>query len=182
MIRVFIADDHTIFREGLKHLLIEEADVEIVGEATNGDEVLRRLPTLPCDIALLDLTMPGPSGISLLRAVCAPRPNYRVIVLSMHEESQYVVESLKAGAAGYVTKNSASEQLIQAIRKVARGEMYVSAAVPADVMRETRVATTDLPHTRLTPREREVFDMLVAGRKTSDIARARSQRQDRQHA
>lgn len=171
MTRLFIADDHTIFREGLKQLLQEEADFDIVGEATNGDEVLARLPALPCDIVLLDLTMPGRSGIALLKAVCALPGDHRVVVLSMHEEHQYIVEALKAGAAGYVTKNSASNQLIQAIRKVTRGELYVSAAASQSLIREVRASATDLPHTRLTPREREVFDLLVQGRKMSDIAR-----------
>lgn len=171
MTRLFIADDHTIFREGLKQLLQEEADFEIVGEGTNGDEVLARLPAMPCDIVILDLTMPGRSGIALLRAVCGLPGGHRVVVLSMHEEHQYVVEALKAGAAAYVTKNSASDQLIEAIRKVVRGEMFVSTAAPQELLRQARTATTELPHTRLTPREREVFDLLVRGRKMSDIAR-----------
>lgn len=171
MIRLFIADDHTIFREGLKQLLQEEADFDIVGEATNGDEVLARLPALPCDIVLLDLTMPGRSGIALLKAACALPGDHRVVVLSMHEEHQYIVEALKAGAAAYVTKNSASDQLIEAIRKVVRGELFVSAAAPQELLRQARASATDLPHTRLTPRERQVFDLLVQGRKMSDIAR-----------
>jgi two-component system invasion response regulator UvrY len=170
MIRLFVADDHTIFREGLKQMLAEEADFSIVGEATNGDEVLAQLGLLPCDIVLLDLTMPGRSGISLLREV-ASNQQWRVIVLSMHEEDQYVIEALKAGAAGYVTKNSALEQLILAIRKVVKGEMFVSAAASQSLIRQARAPTAPLPHTRLTPREREVFDRLVLGRKMSDIAR-----------
>jgi DNA-binding NarL/FixJ family response regulator len=170
MIRLFVADDHTIFREGLKQMLAEEADFSIVGEATNGDEVLAQVGLLPCDIVLLDLTMPGRSGISLLREVAANQ-QWRVIVLSMHEEDQYVIEALKAGAAGYVTKNSALEQLILAIRKVVKGEMFVSAAASQSLIRQARAPTAPLPHTRLTPREREVFDRLVLGRKMSDIAR-----------
>ena len=170
MIRLFVADDHTIFREGLKQMLADEADFRIVGEATNGDEVLARLGSSPCDIVLLDLTMPGRSGISLLREV-ASNQRWRVIVLSMHEEDQYVVEALKAGAAGYVTKNSALEQLILAIRKVVKGEMFVSAAASQSLIRQARAPSDPLPHTRLTPREREVFDLLVLGRKMSDIAR-----------
>lgn len=171
MIRLFIADDHTIFREGLKQLLLEEPDFQIVGEATNGDEVLAQLPALPCDIVLLDLTMPGRSGIALLKAVCGLPGDHRVVVLSMHEEHQYIVEALKAGAAAYVTKNSASDQLIAAIRKVVRGELFVSAAAPQALLRQVRASATDLPHARLTPRERQVFDLLVQGRKMSDIAR-----------
>lgn len=169
MIRLLISDDHTIFREGLKQILGDEDDFEIVGEATNGDELLALLPATPCDIILLDLSMPGRSGMALVRDVGAT--DRRVVVLSMHEEQQYIVEALKAGAAGYVTKNSASDQLIQAIRKVARGEVFVSAAASLRPIRVTRGAPAELPHSRLTPREREVFDLLVAGRKISDIAR-----------
>jgi DNA-binding NarL/FixJ family response regulator len=170
MIRIFIADDHTIFREGLKQILGDQADIDIVDEATDGDELLARLPSTPCDIILLDLTMPGRSGISLLREIAAGE-NRRVVVLSMHEEDQYVVEALKAGAAGYVTKNSASDQLIQAIRKVMKGELFVSSAASQSLLRQIRAPQPELPHSRLTPREREVFDLLVSGRKMSDIAR-----------
>lgn len=170
MIRIFIADDHTIFREGLKQILSDEADVDIVGEATDGDELLAQLPSSPCEIVLLDLTMPGRSGIPLLREIAAAE-NPRVVVLSMHEEDQYVVEALKAGAAGYVTKNSASDQLIQAIRKVVKGELFVSPTASQSLLRQLRTPRPELPHIRLTPREREVFDQLVRGRKMSDIAR-----------
>jgi two-component system, NarL family, invasion response regulator UvrY len=170
MIRIFIADDHTIFREGLKQILSDEADIDIVGEATNGDELLAQLPSAPCEIVLLDLTMPGRSGIPLLREIAAAA-NQRVVVLSMHEEDQYVVEAMKAGAAGYVTKNSASDQLIQAIRRVVKGELFVSPAASQSLLRQFRTPQAELPHARLTPREREVFDHLVRGRKMSDIAR-----------
>lgn len=170
MIRVFIADDHTIFREGLKQILSDEVDVDIVGEATDGDELLAQLPSAPCEIVLLDLSMPGRSGISLLREI-ATAANPRVVVLSMHEEDQYIVEALKAGAAGYVTKNSASDQLIQAIRKVVKGELFVSPGASQSLIRQLRTAHAELPHAKLTPREREVFDLLVRGRKMSDIAR-----------
>jgi len=170
MTRLFVADDHTIFREGLRQMLAEEADFRIVGEATNGDELLAQLGSLSCDIVLLDLTMPGPSGISLLREV-ASSDKWRVVVLSMHEDDQYIVEALKAGAAGYVTKNSALDQLILAIRKVVKGELFVSAAASQSLIRQARAPREPLPHTRLTPREREVFDLLVLGRKMSDIAR-----------
>jgi two-component system invasion response regulator UvrY len=170
MIGLFVADDHTIFREGLKQMLAEESDFKIVGEATNGDDLLAQLGSLTCDIVLLDLTMPGRSGITLLREV-AETEKWRVIVLSMHEEDQYVIEALKAGAAGYVTKNSALDQLILAIRKVIKGELFVSAAASQSLIRQARAPQGPLPHTKLTPREREVFDLLVLGRKMSDIAR-----------
>lgn len=168
MIRVLIADDHAIFREGLKQILTEHEDLAIVGEATNGGELLALMEKLSCDVVLLDLSMPGRSGIALLSDVVARLGKSRVIVLSMHDEHQYVVESLKAGAAGYVTKSSASQQLIQAIRKVANDEMFISAAAQGDL---AKAVAAEAPHERLTPREREIFEMLVEGRKISDIAR-----------
>jgi two-component system invasion response regulator UvrY len=170
MISLIVADDHTIFREGLKQMLAEESDFKIVGEAINGEDLLAQLRSLTCDIVLLDLTMPGHSGITLLREV-AGSGKWRVIVLSMHEEDQYIIEALKAGAAGYVTKNSALDQLILAIRKVVKGELFVSATASQSLIRQARAPQEPLPHTRLTPREREVFDLLVLGRKMSDIAR-----------
>ena len=139
MISLIVADDHTIFREGLKQMLAEESDFRIVGEATNGDDLLAQLRSLTCDIVLLDLTMPGRSGIALLREV-AGTAKWRVIVLSMHEEDQYIIEALKAGAAGYVTKNSALDQLILAIRKVVKGELFVSAAASQSLIRQARSA------------------------------------------
>jgi DNA-binding NarL/FixJ family response regulator len=171
VIRIFIADDHAIFRQGLKRILADEADCRLVGEATNGDDLLSQLPRRPCEIVLLDLSMPGRGGIGLVRDVHEAKGGHKIIVLSMHEEHQYIVEALKAGAVGYVTKNSASDQLIQAIRKVSRGEVFVSAAASHAAVKEARTRRSDLPHTRLTPREREVFDLLIAGRKMSLIAR-----------
>lgn len=168
MIRILIADDHAIFREGLKQILAEHKDLEIVGEATNGQELLGLLAATPCDIVLLDLSMPARSGLALLGDIVAIPGARRVIVLSMHDEHQYVIESLKAGAAGYVTKSSASQQLIQAIRKVANDEMFVSAATQKAF---AQAVSSERPHARLTPRESEIFDMLVEGRKISDIAR-----------
>jgi DNA-binding NarL/FixJ family response regulator len=168
MIRLLVADDHAIFREGLKQILSEHADLQIVGEATNGQQLLDLLAESPCDIVLLDLSMPGRSGIGLLADVVTQLGNGRLIVLSMHDEHQYVIESLKAGAAGYVTKSSASQQLIQAIRKVANHEMFISATAQRAL---PQAVSADAPHERLTPREREIYDLLVQGRKISDIAR-----------
>lgn len=170
--RILIADDHAIFREGLKLILADEPDYRLVGEATNGDDLLAQLQSQPCEIVLLDLSMPGRSGISLVRDVCEARGGHKIVVLSMHEEHQYVAEALKAGAAGYVTKSSASDQLIQAIRKVARGEIFVSTSASQVNMSVAHARKRELPHTRLTPREREVFDMLVVGRRMSQIARS----------
>lgn len=168
MIRIWIADDHAIFREGLKQILGDQPDFAIVGEATSGEELLRRLGEAPCDVVLLDLSMPGSSGIGLVREVAAHGGGQRVVVLSMHEERQYVIEALKAGAVGYVTKASASDQLFDAVRKAAAGELSVSPAASQAVIRQL---LEPVPHEKLTARERQIFDMLVAGKTVSAIAR-----------
>lgn len=169
-IRIWIADDHTIFREGLKQILLDQDDFALVGEAVTGEDLLRRLPATPCDVILLDLSMPGRSGVGLVREICLHPGSHRVVVLSMHEEQQYVIEALKAGAFGYVTKSSASDQLYQTIRKAAAGERVVSPAASEALLRQWLEPAP--AHTKLTPRERQIFEMLVAGRKVSNIANA----------
>src|SRR5690606_6774697 len=118
MIRMLIADDHTIVREGLKRLLLPVPDVEVVAEASNGHEVVERVRALDLDLLLLDMTMPGRPGIELIKQVRRERPGLKILVLSMHKEYQYAVRAIRAGAAGYLTKESASAQLVEAIRKV----------------------------------------------------------------
>lgn len=172
MIRIWIADDHTIFRDGLKQILIEQPDFEIVGEATNGDDLLAGLNRRPCDVALLDLSMPGTSGVELVRIVTGQPGGHRVVVLSMHDERQYVIEALKAGAVGYVSKSSASDQLFQTIRSAAAGELSVSPSASQAMILEMMRPEPARPHERLSARERQVFDLLVAGRTVSAIARA----------
>jgi DNA-binding NarL/FixJ family response regulator len=169
MIRIWIADDHAIFREGLKQILVEQADFAIVGEAATGDDLIAGLAAFPCDVVLLDLSMPGRSGVGLVREIARCPGEHRVVVLSMHDEQQYVIEALKAGAAGYVTKTSALDQLHQAIRKLAAGQRAVSPAASEALLRQWLEPAP--AHTRLTPRERQVFDLLVAGHKVSRIAR-----------
>ena len=129
MIRIVLADDHTIVREGLKQLLAAADDLEVVAEARDGNEVIERVRGLDFDLLLLDMSMPGKSGIELIRQVRSEKPRLRILVLSMHEEHQYAVRAIRAGAAGYLTKESAALDLVAAIRKVARGGAYVSAAV-----------------------------------------------------
>lgn len=172
MIRIWIADDHTIFRDGLKQILVEQPDFEIVGEATNGDDLLDGLDRRPCDVALLDLSMPGNSGVELVRTVAERPGGHRVVVLSMHDERQYVIEALKAGAVGYVSKSSASDQLFQTIRSAAAGELSVSPTASQAMIREMMKPEPPRPHERLSARERQIFDMLVAGRTVSAIAHA----------
>ena len=129
MIRIVLADDHTIVREGLKQLLAAAGDLEVIAEARDGHEAMQRVRELDFDVLLLDMSMPGKSGIELVKQVHGEKPKLRILVLSMHEEQQYAVRAIRAGAAGYLTKEGASAELVAAIRKVAGGGAYISSAV-----------------------------------------------------
>lgn len=170
MIRVVIADDHTIVREGLKQLLLADPGFAIVGEARDGQEVMNCVRELEFDVLLLDMSMPKKSGIELIKQVKNEKPKLRVLVLSMHEEQQYATRAIKSGASGYLTKESAPAQLISAIRKVAGGGAFISAAVAEQLALGAMPQTDGLPHTTLSDREYQVFQLLVAGKTVSDIA------------
>ena len=170
MIRVVIADDHTILREGLRQLLGAAPDIAVVAEAGDGHEVMARVRSDEFDVLLLDMSMPGKSGIELIKQVKAERPKLRVLVLSMHEEQQYAVRALKAGASGYLTKDSAATQLVTAIRKVAGGGAFITPEVAEQLALGAMPNSEGPPHTRLSDREYEVFQLLVAGVTVSDIA------------
>ncbi len=170
MIRVAIADDHTILREGLRQLLSAAPDVEVVAEAADGHAALALARAGGFEVLLLDLSMPGKSGIDLIKQIRDERPRLRVLVLSMHEESQYAVRAIKAGAAGYVTKDRAATELVDALRAVARGGAHVSANVAQALALGAMPGATGLPHERLSDREFEVFELLVRGLTVTDIA------------
>ena len=170
MIRVVIADDHTILREGLRQLLTSAPDMQVVGEAADGFEVMARVRGEPFDVLILDMSMPGRSGIELIKLVKAERPKLRILVLSMHEEEQYAVRAIKAGASGYVTKDSAATQLVNAIRKVATGGAFISAEVAEQLALGAMPDAQGPLHAKLSDREYEVFLLLVAGVSVSDIA------------
>jgi DNA-binding NarL/FixJ family response regulator len=170
MIRVVIADDHTILREGLRQLLGAADDIEVVGEAADGHEALARVREVGFDVLLLDMSMPGRSGIELIRQVKSEKPKLRVLVLSMHEETQYAVRAIKAGASGYVTKDSAGTQLVTAIRRVAAGGAFVTPEVAEQLALGAMPNAEGPPHALLSNREFEVFQRLVAGETVTAIA------------
>ena len=170
MIRVVVADDHQILREGLKQLLEAAGDIEVVGEAGDGHGVLQQIRTADFDVLLLDMSMPGKSGMELIRQVKAERPRLRILVLSMHEEHQYAVRAIRAGASGYLTKESAAALLVAAIRKVARGGAFISAEVAEHLALDAMPHSEGPLHETLSDREYEVFRMLVAGTSVSEIA------------
>jgi len=170
MIRTIVADDHTIVREGLKQLLAAAGDIEVVGEASDGAGVLHSVRGTDFDVLLLDMSMPGRSGIDLIKQVKSEKPRVRILVLSMHEEGQYAIRAIRAGASGYLTKDSASAQLVSAIRKVAAGGAFISAEVAEQLALGAMPNAEGLPHTRLSDREFQVFRLLVSGKAVSEIA------------
>jgi DNA-binding NarL/FixJ family response regulator len=170
MIRVFLADDHPIVREGLKRILSETSDISIVGEADSGKEVLRALQNQTCDVLLLDLSMPGKNGMEVLKQLRISHPYLPVLILSIHPEDQYALRVLKAGAAGYITKESAPDTLIQAIRKVQGGRRYISETVAERLASSVGKDPNKEPHELLSDREFQIFSMIAAGKKTSEIA------------
>ncbi|HZP93609.1 MAG TPA: response regulator transcription factor [Burkholderiales bacterium] len=169
MIRLLLADDHKLVRDGLKQILAAVADVEVAAEAASGDQVLSLVKTGAFDLVLLDMSMPGLSGINLIKRLKLERPKLRILVLSMHGEHQYAARALKAGASGYLTKDSASEQLVGAIRKIAAGGVYITEAAAASLVGDA--GGTDAPaHTQLSDREFEIFRLLAEGHGPTEIA------------
>jgi DNA-binding NarL/FixJ family response regulator len=169
-IRVAIADDHAIVREGLRRILAADRSIEVVGEAKDGHEVLGLVRAGGFDLLLLDLSMPGRSGIDLIRQVKAERPELRILVLSMHDEQQYAERAIRAGASGYLTKDTAAQQLVSAISKIASGGLFITPAVAEALAMGLQAPTEELPHKRLTDREYEILLLLAGGASISAIA------------
>jgi DNA-binding NarL/FixJ family response regulator len=172
MIRLVIADDHAIVREGLKRIVSEAADLQVEAEAADGNEVMAIVRERDFDVLVTDLSMPGRSGMELIKLVKSEKPKLRILVLSMHQESQYAVRAIKSGASGYLTKESAPGQLVQAIRKIAAGGAYISAEVAEQLALGAMPGGEKPPHEALSDREFEVFRQLVAGSSVTEIAAA----------
>lgn len=170
MIRILIADDHIIVREGIKQVLSEESSFAITGEAANGLELLTHLREHEFDVLLMDMSMPGRSGVELIKQVKSEKPKLAILVLSMHKEEQYAVRALRAGALGYLTKESAPDQLISAIQKVARGGVSISPGAAERMALELYGNHDSIPHTLLSDREYQVFRMIVSGTPINGIA------------
>lgn len=170
MIRVLVADDHALMREGLKQLFEYVDDIEVVAEATNGDAVLEMLKKGRYDLLLLDVTMPGLHGVELIEKVRAMPDSPPILMLSMHNESQIAKRKLRAGAAGYINKDSSPVELMKAIRKVASGGRYVSEDLADRILFEMGESISSLPHTLLTDRELPILKLLASGKRVSEIA------------
>ena len=169
-VRIVLADDHAIVREGLKRIVSDVADFVVAGEAADGTQVMQQVRALDFDVLVLDLSMPGRSGMELIKLVKAEKPRLRILVLSMHQETQYAVRAIKSGASGYLTKESAPAQLEQAIRKIAGGGAYISTEVAEQLALGAMPGSEQLPHETLSDREFEVFRLLVTGEGVSEIA------------
>jgi DNA-binding NarL/FixJ family response regulator len=170
LIKIVIADDHAIVREGLKRIVSAADGMEVIGEAANGIEALQRVRELQFDVLMLDLSMPGRSGMELIKLAKAEKPRLRILVLSMHQELQYAVRAIKSGASGYLTKESAPAQLEQAIRKIAAGGAFISAEVAEQLALGAMPGSAAIPHESLSNREFEVFRLLAAGVSVTGIA------------
>jgi DNA-binding NarL/FixJ family response regulator len=170
VIRVLLADDHPVVRAGLHKILGDAPDIEVVGEAADGPEVVHQVAATHPDVVLLDITMPNKSGLDVLKQLHSESPRLPVLVLSMHSEDQYAVRVLRAGAAGYLTKESAPAKLVQAIRKVVRGGKYVSPTLAEKLVYDLDSRSTKAPHETLSDREYEVLCMIASGKTVTTIA------------
>jgi DNA-binding NarL/FixJ family response regulator len=171
MIKVLIADDHAIVRAGLKQILADIPDMEVVGEAGTGDEVLTMIRSEGWNLMLLDIAMPGRNVLELLKLSKHEYPHLPILILSMYPEDQYAIRMLRAGADGYLTKESAPEQLVAAIRKLAQGGKYISAALSEKLITELNLDQQKPLHTTLTDREFQVFCAISTGKSLTEIAR-----------
>jgi two-component system, NarL family, invasion response regulator UvrY len=170
MIRVIVADDHPIVRQGIQLTLQNAGDVEVVEEATNGEEALQKVRRTACDVMILDISLPLLNGLDVLKTVRAELPALPVLIMSAFPERQYAVRCLRAGAAGYLTKDSAPTELIQAIRKVVDGRKYVSASLAEKLAAELSPSPERLKHESLSDREFQVMMLIARGKKISHIA------------
>lgn len=169
MVRVLVVDDHAIFREGVKQILESTLDVEVVGEAASGRELLDGLARGDVDVVVMDISMPDGGGLEALRQSRHVRPDVPVLILSMYPEQQYAVRVLKAGAAGYLNKEAAPDELVGAIRKVAAGRKYVSPGVAEQLVSQIGPNWNGLPHEGLSDREFQVLRMLASGLTVTEI-------------
>ncbi|HEX8785364.1 MAG TPA: response regulator transcription factor [Telluria sp.] len=170
-IRVFIADDHAIVREGLKQILAEQSDIVVAGEAETGLDAIKLFRRSRCNVLLLDISLPDRNGIEVLKQIKDEKPDLSVLMLSMHREDQYAIRALKAGASGYMTKQSAPKELVNAIRQVAAGQRYVSAQLAQVLAAQVGDGFDKPPHESLSDREYQTLTMIASGKTVSEIAK-----------
>jgi two-component system, NarL family, invasion response regulator UvrY len=170
IINILIADDHAFLREGIKKTIGDEMDMKIIAEASNAYEALSYLQANDVDIAIMDISMPGKSGLEVLKDLKAMKKKFKILILSMHPEDRFAIRALKAGASGYLTKESAPDELVKAIRTVLSGRKYVSKSLAEKLIDVINDDFDKLPHETLSDREYEVFIKIASGRKSTEIA------------
>jgi DNA-binding NarL/FixJ family response regulator len=170
MIKVCVVDDHAVVREGLKRIIADNPGMAVTAEAGDGPEAMKVIRSEPCDVVVLDITMPNKSGLDVLKEIHSETPRLPILVLSMHSEDQYAVRVLRAGAAGYLTKESAPARLVQAIRKVVRGGKYVSPTLAEKLVYDLNSNSAKAPHEILSDREYQVLCMIASGKTVTMIA------------
>jgi two-component system invasion response regulator UvrY len=171
VIKVLVADDHAIVRRGLRQILAETPDIMVGGEAATSQEVLDLVREQHWSVVILDISLPGRSGLELLGDLRKEKPDLRVLILTVHPEDQYALRAIRAGAAGFLTKESAPEKLIEAVRKLASGGRYVSAELGETLASALAGEAKGAPHERLSDREFEILKMLASGKTVSEVAR-----------
>jgi DNA-binding NarL/FixJ family response regulator len=170
VIRIVLVDDHPIVRRGLRELIAEQGHIRIVGEAGDWADLRQLLKDVEADVLVLDISLPGKSGIDILQSLAGEYPALKVLVLSMYPEDQYGLRALRAGACGYLNKATATEDLVRAIETVASGRKYVSPALAQSLLENLTGAAADRPHERLSNREFQVLCLIAKGRRLADIA------------
>lgn len=171
MISVYIADDHSIVREGMRSLIASANDMSVVGEAPDGDQALKEIPECQPSVFLMDMSMPGCSGLELIERIRRRAPDTRVLVLSMHREDHYATRTIRAGANGFITKTRPPTEILDALRKVAAGHVYITPELANKLAMEALTGqASEQPHTRMTKREYEIFIDLARGMTVGDIA------------
>ena len=169
MIRIIVADDHLVVRKGITQIISETADMQVVGEAENGPQLLNMASPETCDVVLLDISMPGRSGLEVLKDLKAEHPSLPILILSIHPEEQYAIRALRAGASGYLTKRSAADELISALRMVARNEKYITKSL-AEALADYVSSGDDKPrHEILSDREFQVLRLIASGKTISEV-------------
>jgi DNA-binding NarL/FixJ family response regulator len=170
MLRILIADDHTIVRKGLKQILLEEFSNAVIEEVPDAEELIKQVMAHKWDVVVSDLSMPGRSGLDALQQIKSSYPDLPVLILSIHPEEQYALRALKSGAAGYLSKDTAPDELVKAVKKVLLGKKYISQAIAEKLADSFSSASTRQPHETLSDREFDVMKLLANGKSVSDIA------------
>lgn len=170
MLQILIADDHTVVRKGLRQILLEEFPAAVIEEVPDGEELIKKINSTHWDVVICDISMPGKSGLDVLPQIKAGFPDLPVLILSIHPEEQYAIRALKSGASGYLSKDTAPDELVKAVQKVLLGKKYISQAIAEKLANTFSGNSNKLPHEVLSDREFDVMKLLANGKSVSDIA------------